>query len=110
MPASELFSPSTGYIRNVFFLIVRIKKIFNCNVNIVIEACRLQKYRLIALVGRVFVNDLGDLCSIPDRVIPETFKMIFDASLFNTQQYKVRIKGKVEQSGDGNSTLPYALV
>ena len=50
----------------------------------------------IGLVGKVFVNGLGDLGSIPDRVIPKTLKMVLDASLFNTQQYKVCIKGKVE--------------
>ena len=43
---------------------------------------------------RVFANGPGDLGSIPGRVIPKTFKMVLDAALFNTQQYKVRIKGK----------------
>ena len=47
-------------------------------------------------MGRVFANDPGDLGSIPGRVIPKTFKMVLDTSLLNTQQYKVRIKGKVE--------------
>ena len=41
-------------------------------------------------------NCPGDLGSIPGRVIPMTFKMVLDAALLNTQQYKVRIKGKVE--------------
>ena len=36
--------------------------------------------------------------SIPGRVIPKTQKMVLGATLFNTQHYKVRIKGKVEQS------------
>ena len=45
----------------------------------------------------VFANGPGDLGSIPNRVIPKTFKMVLDTSLLNTQQYKVRIKGKVEQ-------------
>ena len=53
---------------------------------------------LIDLVGRVFVNGPGDLGSIPGRVIPKTLKMVLDTSLLNTQQYKVYIKGKVEQS------------
>ena len=53
---------------------------------------------LIGLVGRVFANRPGDVGSIPGRVIPETLKMVLDTSLLNTQQYKVRIKGKVEQS------------
>ena len=50
------------------------------------------------LVGRVFGNGPGDLGSVPGRVIPKTFKMALDTSLFNTQQYKVCIEGKVEQS------------
>ena len=49
---------------------------------------------LIGLVGRVFPNDPRDLGSIPGRVIPKTLKMVLDTSLLNTQQYKVRIKGK----------------
>ena len=52
-------------------------------------------YRLISLVGRVFVTGSGDLGSISSHVIPNTFKMVLDTSLLNTQQYKVRIKGKV---------------
>ena len=45
----------------------------------------------------VFANGPGDLGSIPGRVI-KTLKVVLDTSLLNTQQYKVRIKGKVEQS------------
>ena len=56
---------------------------------------------LIGLVSRVFANGLGDLGSIPGRVIPKTLKMVLDISLLNTQQYKVRIKGKVEHSWKG---------
>ena len=48
--------------------------------------------------GRVFANSPGDRSSIPGQVIPKTLKMVLDTSLLNTQQYKVRIKGKVEQS------------
>ena len=33
-----------------------------------------------------------------------------DTSLLKTQQYKVRIKGKVEQSKEWSSNLPYTLV
>ncbi len=57
-------------------------------------------------MGRVFANGPGDLDSIPSRVIPKTLKIELDASLLNTQQYKVRIKGKVEQSMERNSALP----
>ena len=55
----------------------------------------------IGLGVRVFANRPGDLGSIPGRVIPKTQKMVLDASLLNTQHYKVRIKGKVEQSREG---------
>ena len=61
--------------------------------------------RLIGLVGRVFANDPGDLGSIPGRVIPKTLKMVLDTSLLNTRQYKVRIKGKVEQFWERSSAL-----
>ncbi len=47
---------------------------------------------------RVFANGPGDLGSIPGRVIPKTQKMVLDVPLFNTQHYKVGIKGKVAQS------------
>ena len=51
---------------------------------------------MIGLVGRVFANGPEDLGSISGCVIPKTLKMVLDTSLLNTQQYKVRIKGKVE--------------
>ena len=57
---------------------------------------------------RVFANGPGDLDSIPGRVITKTQKMVLDASLLNTQHYK--IKGKVEQSRGRSSILPYTLV
>ena len=62
------------------------------------------------LVGRLFTNDPGDLGSIPGHVIPKTLKMVLDTSLLNTQQYKVRIEGKVEQSRERSSTLLYTSV
>ena len=62
------------------------------------------------IVGRVFANDPEDLRSISDRVIPKTLKMVRDTSLLNTQQYKVSIKGKVEQSGERSSAFPYTSV
>ena len=66
--------------------------------------------QLIGLVGRVFTNGLGNIGSIPGHVIPKTLKMVLDTSLLNTQQYKVRIRGKVEQSKERSSTLPYTSV
>ena len=67
-------------------------------------------HRTIGLVARVFTNGLGDLGSIPCRVIPKTLKMVLDTSLLNTQLYKVRIKGKVEQSRERSSALLYTTV
>ena len=57
----------------------------------------------IGMMVRVFANG-------PGRVIPKTQKMVLDSSLLNTQHYKVRIKGKVEQSRERNKALSYTLV
>ena len=59
-------------------------------------------------MGRGFANGTGDLGSISGSVMPKTLKMVLDTSLHNTQQYKVRIKGKVEQSRE-RSTAPIQL-
>ena len=59
---------------------------------------------------RVSANSPGDLGSIPGQVTPKTLKMVLDVSLLNTQDYKVQIKGKVEQSRERDSALPYTLV
>ena len=55
----------------------------------------------------VFANGPGDLGSILGRIIPKTLKMVLGTSLLNTQQYKVRFKGKVEQPGERSSAFPY---
>ena len=62
------------------------------------------------MIVRLFANGPGDLNSIPGRVIPKTPKMVPDASLLNTQHYKVRIKSKVGKSWERSSALPYTLV
>ena len=59
---------------------------------------------------RVFTNGPEDLGSISVRVIPKTLKMALDASLLNIQHYKVRIKGKEEQSRERSSALLYTSV
>ena len=64
----------------------------------------------IGLPIRVFANGPRDLSSIPGRVIPKTQKMVLDASFLNTQHCNVRNKGKVEQSRERSSALPYTLV
>ena len=60
--------------------------------------------QLIGLVGRVFASGPGDLGSILGRIIP---KMVLNTY---TQQYKVRIKGKVVQAREKSSALPYTSV
>ena len=67
-------------------------------------------YRPIGLMCIVFANGPGDRLSIPAWVIPKTQKMILDADLLSIQDYKVRIKGKVEQSRERSSAIPYTLV
>ena len=64
----------------------------------------------IGLVGRLFAKGPGDLGLTPGRIIPMTVKMVLDTSLLNTQQYKVHIKGKVEQSKERTNALPYTSV
>ena len=51
-------------------------------------------------------NGPGDRGSVPGRVIPKTQNMVLDASLLNTLHYKVRFKGKVEQSRERISAHP----
>ena len=55
-------------------------------------------------------NGQGDLGSIQGCVIPKTLKMVLDTSLLNTQQYKVRIKGKVKLFREWSRALLYTLV
>ena len=59
---------------------------------------------------RLFANGPENLGSIPGSIIPKTLKMVVDTSLLNTQQYKVCIKGKVEQSRERSNALPYISV
>ena len=61
-------------------------------------------YRPIDIMVSVFSNSLEDRGSIPGHVILKTQKMVLDATLLNTQHYKVRIKDKVEQ---WSNTLTY---
>ena len=64
----------------------------------------------IGRMSRVFTNGPGDRGSILGRVIPNTQKMVLDAALLNNQNYKLGIKGKVEQSREKSSVLPYTMV
>ena len=64
----------------------------------------------VGLMSKVFANGPGDQDSIPARVILKTQKMVLDAVFLYTHHYKVRIKGKVEQSKGCSSALPYTTV
>ena len=56
-------------------------------------------------MSKVFTNGPGDRGSIPGRVIPKAQNLLLDSALLDTQHYKVRIKGKVEQSSEWKSAL-----
>ena len=62
--------------------------------------------RSIGLMSKMFANNPGDQSSIQGRVIPKTQKMVLDATLLNTQHYKVKIKSKMEQPKEWSSALP----
>ena len=77
------------------------------------RAISLKQFNLtsiICLMVRVFANGLGDLGSIPGQVMPKTQKMVLDASVLNTQHYKVWIKGKVGQSLERSRAIPHTFV
>ena len=57
----------------------------------------------------MFANGQSDWGLIPGRDIPKTQKTVLDASLLNTQHYKVRIKGKIEKSREKSSAFPLHL-
>ena len=66
-------------------------------------------------MGEVFTNGLGDRSSIPGEVIPKKKKKkkkkkALDATSSHIKHYKVRTKGKVEQSREWSSALPYNSV
>ena len=46
------------------------------------------------VIFKVFGNCTGDPGSIPRRIIPKSWKMVFNVSVLYTQHHKVRIKGK----------------
>ena len=83
----------------------RIKEIKICPFNK--KKLEIKNVKFFVLQLWVFANGLEDRGSIPDRVTPKTLKMVLDTSLLNTQHFKVRIKGKVEQSRERSSALPY---
>ena len=69
-----------------------------------------ELFLVIGRVIRVFANGPGDLGSIPGPIMTKNLKMVLYISLLYTQQYKVRIKGKVELFRERSSALPYTSV
>ena len=61
------------------------------------------------LFGSVFANDPGDQVSTRSGHTKD-IKMVLGTSLLNTQKYKVRIKGKVEQSNERSGAFSYTWV
>ena len=109
---------SWGFAQRQIMASVNIAKLWIC-VKITTQVSLLKKWIFFAglptclpttLVGRVFANGPGDLGSIAGRVIPKILKMVLDTSWRKTRQYKVRIKGKVEQFREWSSALTYTSV
>ena len=90
------------WVNNTFILVACVWVLLQNNKSIYI-----MSILDIGIMVKVFANGPGDLGSIPDQIIPKTQKMVLDSFLLNTQHYKVRIKGKVEQSRERSSTLPW---
>ena len=66
-------------------------------------------YIYVGIMVRVFAN--GRETGVQSLVESyQRLKMVLEATLLNTQNYKVRIKGKVEQSRERCSALPYTLM
>ena len=61
----------------------------------------------IGQMGRVFINGPGDQGSIPGCHTKDSKKLVLDATLLNTQHYKVWNKGKVNQPRELSSALPF---
>ena len=121
-PAGATSTNQSGYGSNGNEVVINPLQMSKLEFNLLMRFCTIYrtplitktplipKAPLISPVGRLFANDPGDMGSIPGCVIPKTLKMVLDTSLFNTQQYKVRFEGKVEQSRERRSFLPDTLV
>ena len=55
---------------------------------------------------RMFANGPEELGSIPGQAIPKTQQMVLDATLLNTQHYKVRVKWPNPGEGAAPSPTP----
>ena len=59
---------------------------------------------LIGLVGRVFTNGPGDLCSIPGRLIPKTLKIYLIPPCLTLSN--IRYISRVKRSNPGKGVAP----
>ena len=59
----------------------------------------------IGLMSRMFTNSPGDRVFNPKSSHTKDSKMVLDTALLNTQQYKVRIRGKMDP-GNGVMSSP----
>ena len=80
-------------MRTTPYYIQYIQDMKNCNISGKIYT-HTHTHTLANWHNSVFTNGLGDWGSITDSVLPKTQKIVLDASLFNTQYYKLRFKGK----------------
>ena len=104
--------PSGIFLSFAFFVVVSLYVLQDYFAIQVLYFCSgsLVKYRrnhgLVSLWYK-FTRFLG---SIPCCVIPKALKMVLDTSKLNPLQYKVCIRGKVEQSRERSSLHPYSSV
>ena len=101
------------YIHRIIFFFIKKKILFfsttDIRVLLFVEKLYIFKTDTVksvtfGLVDKVFANGLGDCVSIPSRVIPKM------PPCFITEDYKVRIKDKVEHSKERSSTFPNTWV
>ena len=55
-----------------------------------------MNFTVILSIFNLFVNHFANVDLLIYHTYPMTQKIVIDASLINTQHYKVRIKGKLE--------------
>ena len=83
-------------------------KVLDCNIEVSSNSTPVISFifRPIGLMSIVFANSPGDWEFNPRSSHTKDSKMALDAALLNTQHYKVRINGKVEQSREWSSAPP----
>ena len=96
---------SRQFCKFFFFFLIIIRSGLLANIIIIIIIYSFESFS-----HQLFDNGPGDRGSIPGWITPKTQKMVLNAALLSTQHYKVRIKGKFEQSREWNCALAYTSV